>query len=208
MKRVTVFLAPLMLILLNGCAAPIVGSLTLSHLSSIASAFSMTVKGKGAGEVALDLATGKDCRLVEGMIRDSRAICEQPGSVATAGDFKGVIALLKDEPPSVGGKDTPAAEVKVAASPSQPPAPLPPAPLRVSEPDAVAEAAPAQFIFTADASIAALALLEISPRGKPEIIPRRKPEILAHKPASRLASLAVPRHRPTARFARIASAAP
>lgn len=203
MKRVTVFLAPLMLILLNGCAAPIVGPLTLSHLSSIASAFSMTVKGKGAGEVALDLATGKDCRLVEGMIRDSRAICEQPGSVATAGDFKGVIALLKDEPPSAGGKDTPAAEVKVAASPSQPPPPL-----RVSEPEAVAEAAPAQFIFTTDASIAALALLEISPRGKPEIIPRRKPEILAHKPASRLASLAVPRHRPTSRFARIAFAAP
>ncbi|MEQ1889825.1 MAG: hypothetical protein ABL951_11705 [Alphaproteobacteria bacterium] len=89
--------------LLSGCAVPIIGPLTLSHLSSIATATTMTTNGKGAGEVALDLATGKDCRMMEGVFRKDRVFCEQRGSAATNEDFKGVVALLLDKPPRTDG---------------------------------------------------------------------------------------------------------
>lgn len=89
-------MAPCMLT--GGCAVPIIGPLTLTHLSSIATAATMTTEGKGAGEVALDLATGKDCRMMEGFFRNDREICEQRGSTATQHDFKGVIALLTNDP--------------------------------------------------------------------------------------------------------------
>ena len=86
-------------LLLGGCAAPLIGPLTLTHLSTIATATTMTVEGKGAGEVALDLATGKDCRMIEGALREDRAFCEQRGSPATHEDFKGVIARKSSQPP-------------------------------------------------------------------------------------------------------------
>lgn len=82
---------------ISGCATAVVGSLTLSQLSTIATVTTMTVQGKGVGEVALDVATGKDCRVMEGIVRQSRSICEVPGSAATDGDFKGVLALLQGE---------------------------------------------------------------------------------------------------------------
>lgn len=87
-------LAPVCLTI-GGCATAVVGSLTLSQISTIATVTTMTVKGKGVGEVAMDVATGKDCRVMEGLVRQSRAICELPGSRATDGDFKGVLALLQ-----------------------------------------------------------------------------------------------------------------
>lgn len=100
MKPPVAFLFALTPFFLGGCAAPILGPLTLSHLSTIASATTMTIQGKGAAEVALDLATGKDCRMMEGIMRNDRAICEENGSVATDEDFKGVIAFLADRPPA------------------------------------------------------------------------------------------------------------
>ncbi len=90
---------PLAASLLSGCVVPIIGPLTLSHLSSIATAATMTTEGKGAGEVALDLATGRDCRMMEGAFRKDRDFCELRGSAATNEDFKGVVALLADKPP-------------------------------------------------------------------------------------------------------------
>lgn len=99
MKPLLVFLTVLGVSTLSGCAAPIIGSLTLSHLSTIASATTMTTKGKGAAEVALDVATGKDCRMMEGVMRKDRGICEENGSAATDEDFKGVIAFFADKPP-------------------------------------------------------------------------------------------------------------
>lgn len=98
MKPLLVFLAGLGVCLLSGCAVPVIGPLTLSHLSTIASAATMTVQGKGAAEVALDAATGKDCRMIEGVMRNDRQICEENGSAATDADFKGVIAFLADRP--------------------------------------------------------------------------------------------------------------
>ena len=89
-------LAPFCLTI-GGCTTAVVGSLTLSQLSTIATVTTMTVQGKGVGEVALDVATGKDCRVMEGIVRQSRSICEVPGSAATDGDFKGVLALLQGE---------------------------------------------------------------------------------------------------------------
>lgn len=89
-------LAPVLLTA-GGCATAIVGPLTLSHISTIATVTTMTVKGKGVGEVAMDVATGKDCRVMEGIVRQSRSICEVPGSRATDDDFKGVFALLRSD---------------------------------------------------------------------------------------------------------------
>lgn len=121
MKFSTAFLAPLTALLLSGCAVPLIGPLTLSHLSTIASATSMTIEGKGAAEVALDLATGKDCRMMEGFLRADRQLCEKPGSEATEGDFKGVIALLADKPPkSKATGDTMLAQAPAAAAPPGP----------------------------------------------------------------------------------------
>src|SRR3954447_2440693 len=46
--------------------------------------------GKTIGDHVLDAATGKDCRLVEGVARSDRRACEDPGSPVTKRDFKGV----------------------------------------------------------------------------------------------------------------------
>ena len=55
-----------------------------------ADAAAVAGSGKGASDHALDAMTGKDCRILEGLTRDDRAVCEEPGSPATAGDFKGL----------------------------------------------------------------------------------------------------------------------
>ena len=53
--------------------------------------------GKTVGDHVLDATTGKDCKLVEGIARSDRHVCENPGSPATKRDFKGVS--------SAGGKE-------------------------------------------------------------------------------------------------------
>ena len=40
-----------------------------------------------------DLATGKNCRLIEGVVRDDRKVCETQNSPATKKDFKGLSGL-------------------------------------------------------------------------------------------------------------------
>lgn len=107
-----VLFAPLCLTI-SGCATAVIGSLTLSQLSTIATVTTMTVQGKGVGEVALDVATGKDCRVMEGLVRRSRSICEVPDSAATNDDFKGVLALLQGN----DSQDTPALTPALASTP-------------------------------------------------------------------------------------------
>ncbi len=77
----------------SGCALPVIGALTLNELSSTTSFMSTGLTGKGLGEHALDLVTGQDCRVLEGVVRSERGICARRGSPETADDFKGLIGL-------------------------------------------------------------------------------------------------------------------
>jgi len=66
---------------LSGCAAGVV-----------ADAASVGASGKSLTDHALDAATGKDCRVVEGMAREDRDVCERRGSKPTRRDYKGLAA--------------------------------------------------------------------------------------------------------------------
>lgn len=86
--------AALLAAALSGCAAPIIGGLTLNTLSWIstgASLVSTGLTGKSLGDQALGVVTGEDCSLMEGALRSDRHICETPGSPATQKDFKGIL---------------------------------------------------------------------------------------------------------------------
>lgn len=85
---------------LSGCAGTIVAGLTLSELLTAGSIGSTLITGKGLGEHAMDMATGKDCRIIEGAFRADRDICEEKNSVATEDDFKGLVALVEERKPS------------------------------------------------------------------------------------------------------------
>ena len=81
--------------LLSGCAAPVLGALTLNHLMTAASAATMAVSGKGVGDLALDAVTGRDCRVLESTFRTDRELCEDTGSPATKRDFKGLSSVAE-----------------------------------------------------------------------------------------------------------------
>ena len=59
------------------------------------------INGKGLAEDAADVATGKDCRVIEGVTHKNRKLCEERGSPATRQDFKG----LAGGTPHSGAKD-------------------------------------------------------------------------------------------------------
>lgn len=84
---------------LSGCAAPIIGALTLGQLTTIAGLVSTATTGKGLSDHALSFLTGKDCNLTEAILRKARKLCEERDSVATKDDFKGVFVAF-------GGKDS------------------------------------------------------------------------------------------------------
>lgn len=75
--------------ILGGCAATI-GGISLSSISSFAGFASTLFTGADLGEHAASLITGKDCRFSEGLLREDRDICEEPGSLATRDDFHGI----------------------------------------------------------------------------------------------------------------------
>jgi hypothetical protein len=58
------------------------------------------VNGKGLVEDGVDMATGEDCRVIEGTFRKDRQICETRDSPATKKDFKGLSGIGDDEPAS------------------------------------------------------------------------------------------------------------
>jgi hypothetical protein len=84
---------------LSGCALPFMGPLVLTDILTGASIISTVTTGKGATEIALDIMIGKDCRLLEGALREDREFCEEQGSPATEEDFKGVTAWLEENEP-------------------------------------------------------------------------------------------------------------
>ena len=75
--------------ILGGCAAT-VGGISLSSISSFAGFASTLFTGADLGEHAASLVTGKDCRFSEGLLRNDRDVCEEPGSAATRDDFHGI----------------------------------------------------------------------------------------------------------------------
>ena len=75
--------------ILSGCAGTLAG-VSLSSLSSFAGFASTLFTGADLGEHAASLVTGKDCRFSEGLMREDRDVCEEPGSVATRDDFHGI----------------------------------------------------------------------------------------------------------------------
>jgi len=81
-------------LMLSGCATPIIGALTIAEISTIAGLVSTFMSGRDLTEHALSAATGQDCRILESILSSGRGICEDHGSLATAGDFQGVVALL------------------------------------------------------------------------------------------------------------------
>jgi len=83
---------------LSGCAAPIVAGITLSQITTVAGLISTAITGKGLSDQALSLVTGKDCDLMESILRKDRHLCEPKGSPATDGDFKGIFVAF-------GGKE-------------------------------------------------------------------------------------------------------
>jgi hypothetical protein len=83
---------------LSGCAAPIIAGITLSQITTVAGLISTAFTGKGLTDQALSIVTGKDCNLMESVLRKDRHLCEERGSLATADDFKGIFVAF-------GGKD-------------------------------------------------------------------------------------------------------
>jgi len=86
--------------LLSGCAGPVFAGMTLSEFGFITSAFSTAATGKGLGEHAMDAATGRDCRLIEGLAREDRKLCERKTSPALEKDWKGLASLADDAAPA------------------------------------------------------------------------------------------------------------
>ncbi len=92
--------------LAGGCAAPFAAGVGIGELVSIASLTGTIAYNKGASDLALDIVTGGDCRIVEGLVRDDRKVCEEDGSDATDKDFKGVVGVVQDEDLVVIGHET------------------------------------------------------------------------------------------------------
>lgn len=93
---------------LAGCSTPLFAGLTLGEFSLFGSLFSTAATGKGIGEHAMDAATGRDCRIIEGLAREDREVCERRDSPALEDDWRG-LASLEDgtQPPP----QTPRAEM-------------------------------------------------------------------------------------------------
>ncbi len=81
---------------LAGCSTPLFAGLTLGELGLVTSLFSTAATGKGLGEHAMDVATGRDCRVLEGLARDDRRLCEPEDSPALDDDWRGLADLADD----------------------------------------------------------------------------------------------------------------
>jgi len=107
---------------LSGCTTAVVGSITLGQISTAAGVASVGTTGKGLQDHALSAVTGQDCRLLEGIVRTSRRICEEPGSAATENDFRGFLAILRGNEETATISETEAwllyVEVRGSATPS------------------------------------------------------------------------------------------
>jgi hypothetical protein len=81
----------------GGCFQVLIGGVSLSQISTIATVVSIATTGKGPSEHGLDLITGMDCRILDSLMREEREICEERHSPVTQDDFRGVFAWLEDQ---------------------------------------------------------------------------------------------------------------
>ena len=96
-------------LMLSGCASPIIGVLTIGEVASIAGLVSTFMSGQDLTEHALSAATGKDCRILEAMLRSERDFCVDHSDSSTENDFEGVIALFDNSQgstPTLASADT------------------------------------------------------------------------------------------------------
>ncbi len=77
----------LLMVALEGCAAPVVAGMSPLVYTEV---LPRAINGKGLAEDGVDVATGKDCRVIEGAVRKDRKFCEAKGSPQTDKDFKGL----------------------------------------------------------------------------------------------------------------------
>jgi len=104
---------------LSGCATAVIGGITIGEISAAAGIASVSTTGKGLQDHALSAVTGQDCRLLEGIIRRNRHVCEEPGSPATEDDFRGIVVMLRGGPEET--EDQAAPEVLYAGLASEAP---------------------------------------------------------------------------------------
>ncbi len=74
---------------MTGCASVI--TLAAQRIITGAGIISLASTGKGLSDHALDMITQQDCRILDGIMREERGVCEKPGSLATRNDFKGLM---------------------------------------------------------------------------------------------------------------------
>jgi len=80
---------------IGGCAGIVVAGIPVDFATT--EVLPRAVNGKGLLEDGADAVTGKDRRVIDGAVRDSRKICETRGSPATKKDFKGAVGLFSDD---------------------------------------------------------------------------------------------------------------
>lgn len=97
---------------LSGCGAPLLAGLSLTELATTGSLISTAATGKGFSEYAMDAATGRDCRIVEGIVRQDRHVCERWGSPASKKDWKGLTHMqpVPGETVEIGVTEDPGSE--------------------------------------------------------------------------------------------------
>lgn len=83
--------------LAGGCAMPFAAGVGVGEILSLASLTGTIAYNKGASDLALDIVTGDNCRIVEGLMREDRKVCEEDGSDASEKDFRGVVGVVQDE---------------------------------------------------------------------------------------------------------------
>ncbi len=92
--------------LAGGCALPFAAGVGIGEVVSLASLTGTIAYNKGASDLALDIVTGGNCRIVEGLVREDRKVCEEDGSEATDRDFRGVVGVVQDEDMTVIGHES------------------------------------------------------------------------------------------------------
>jgi len=102
MRRMKITAALLIILAgtVTGCSAPIFAGLTVGEFSLAASLVSTAATGKGLGEHAMDAATGRDCRVLEGLAREDRKVCERQDSPVLEDDWQGLAGLADEAGPS------------------------------------------------------------------------------------------------------------
>lgn len=91
------------LLALGGCAAPVIGALTVSQLSTAAGVASSIMSGRSPAEHLVSAIAGEDCRFLEAVLR-GRPICVPYGSAEAQESFQGIIVALNDD---AGGTQAP-----------------------------------------------------------------------------------------------------